>query len=83
MSKKKKRNILFVTFPLELELNRYKLLPKKVCHYIGMLSAIVTMQRYDSIRVFLAMALADYPRKKLPKYQPNMEEICYFTWFLL
>jgi hypothetical protein len=44
--------ITALAFPLELEPNKYKLLPRKVCRYIGMLSAVVTTHRDDGIRVF-------------------------------
>jgi hypothetical protein len=44
--------ITVLAFVLKLESNKYKLLTRKVCHYIGMLSAVVTRHRYDSIPVF-------------------------------
>jgi hypothetical protein len=53
--------ITVLAFPLELEPNKYKLLPRKVCRYIGMLSAVVTTHRYDSIWVFPTSYIVLHP----------------------
>jgi hypothetical protein len=52
--------ITALAFALKLEPNKYKLSPRKVCRYIGMLSAVVTTHRYDGIRAFPTICLFGY-----------------------
>jgi hypothetical protein len=49
--------ITALAFLLELEPNKYKSLPRKVCCYIGMLLAIVTRHCYNGIQVFLTIRM--------------------------